>query len=113
LSTKEKYNESVLYKTFSMRMNIKITRHTYGRKKKENKEKLKKWSTFTFVGEITTLLEGKGKAIPLQAWTGPECSRRYRLPGGKFVSPTHRPPLPPRNYPWYQFLLEAESTPES
>jgi len=27
------------------------------------------------------------------------------------VSPTHRPPLPPRKYSWYSFLLEAESTP--
>ena len=26
-------------------------------------------------------------------------------------SPTHRPPLPPGRYPWYSFLLEAESTP--
>jgi hypothetical protein len=25
-------------------------------------------------------LKGKGKAIPLQAWTGPEASRRLRLP---------------------------------
>jgi hypothetical protein len=24
--------------------------------------------------------KGKGKAIPLQAWTGPEGSRRFRLP---------------------------------
>jgi hypothetical protein len=24
--------------------------------------------------------KGKGKAIPLQAWTGPEDSRRLRLP---------------------------------
>ena len=31
--------------------------------------------------------------------------------GGKVVSPTHRPPLPPRKYSWYSFLLEAESTP--
>jgi hypothetical protein len=37
---------------------------------------------------IYTLLEailpptckGKGKAIPLQAWTGPDCSSRLRLP---------------------------------
>ena len=26
---------------------------------------------------------GKGKAIPLQAWTGPEGSRRLRLPDFK------------------------------
>ena len=31
--------------------------------------------------------------------------------GGKVVSPTHRPPLPPRKYSRYSFLLEAESTP--
>jgi len=44
---------------------------------------------------------GKGKTIPLKAWTGPEGSRRLRLPdeGGKVVSPTHRAPLPPGNVP--------------
>jgi len=44
----------------------------------------------------------KGKAIPLQAWIGPEDSRMSAHEDGKVVSPTHRPP----------FLLEAESTPE-
>jgi hypothetical protein len=47
----------------------------------------------------------KGKAVPLQAWSGPECSRKLRFPdlmttaqdGGKVVSLTHRPPLPPGN----------------
>jgi len=29
--------------------------------------------------------KGKGKAIPLQAWTGPEGSRRLRLPDFKKV----------------------------
>jgi len=29
--------------------------------------------------------KGKGKAIPLQAWTGPEGSRRVRLPDFKAV----------------------------
>jgi len=28
---------------------------------------------------------GKGKAIPLQAWTGPEASRRLRLPDFKTI----------------------------
>ena len=45
---------------------------------------------------------GKGKAVPLQAWSGPEGSRKLRFPdfmttaqdGGKFVSLTHRPHLP-------------------
>jgi hypothetical protein len=47
----------------------------------------------------------KGKAVPLQAWSGPDGSRRLRFPhymttaqdGGKVVSLTHRPPLPPGN----------------
>jgi len=29
--------------------------------------------------------KGKGKAIPLQAWTGPEDSRRMRLPDVKKI----------------------------
>jgi len=53
----------------------------------------------------------KGKSVPLQAWSGPEGSRRLRLPdfmitaqeGGKVVGPTHRPPLPPGNIPGTHF----------
>ena len=30
-------------------------------------------------------IQGKGKAIPLQAWTGPEGSRRLKLPDFKTV----------------------------
>jgi hypothetical protein len=29
--------------------------------------------------------KGKGKAIPLQAWTGPEGSRRLRIPDFKII----------------------------
>ena len=51
------------------------------------------------------------KAVPLQAWTGPEGSRKLRLPdfvtaaqnGGKVVSLMHRPPLPPGNTPGTHF----------
>jgi hypothetical protein len=57
------------------------------------------------------ICEGKGKAVPLQAWSGPEGSRNLRLPdfmtrvqdGGKVVSLTHRPPLPPGNTPGTHF----------
>jgi len=50
----------------------------------------------------------KGKAFPLQAWSGPE---KLRFPdfmtmaqnGGKVVSLTHRPPLPPGNIPGTHF----------
>ena len=30
-------------------------------------------------------IKGKGKAIPLQAWTGPEGSRRLTLPDFKTI----------------------------
>jgi hypothetical protein len=47
----------------------------------------------------------QGKAAPLQAWNGPEGSRKLRFPdfmttaqdGGKVVSLTHWPPLPAGN----------------
>jgi len=34
--------------------------------------------------------KGKGKAIPLQAWTGPEGSRRLRRPDLKTVGTRRR-----------------------
>jgi len=48
---------------------------------------------------------------PLQAWTGPEGSRKLRFPdfmtttqeGSKVVSLTHRPHLPPGNPPGTHF----------
>jgi len=53
----------------------------------------------------------RGKAIPLEAWSGPECSRKLRLQnfkktaqdGGKIVRLTHRPPLSPGNTPGTHF----------
>jgi len=53
----------------------------------------------------------KGKAVPLQAWTGPEGSTKLRFPdfmttaqdGGKVVGLTHRPPLPSGNTPGTHF----------
>jgi hypothetical protein len=42
---------------------------------------------YRFCGELiwTRLLKVKGKAIPLQAWTGPEDSRKLRLPDLKII----------------------------
>jgi len=37
-------------------------------------------------------------------------SQILRYEGGNVVTPKHRPPLPPKKYSWYSFLLEAEST---
>jgi len=53
----------------------------------------------------------KGKSVPLQAWSNPEGSTKLRFPdfmttaqdGGKVVSITHRPPLPPGNVPGTNF----------
>ena len=55
--------------------------------------------------------KGKGKAVPLQAWSGPEGSRKLRFPdfmttaqdGDKVVNLTHCPPLPPGNAPGIHF----------
>jgi len=54
----------------------------------------------------------KGKAVPLQARSGPKGSRNLRFPdfmttardGGKVVSLTRRPPLPPGNTPGTHFF---------
>ena len=67
-----------------------------GDKRKLDNEKLHDWGGC------------KGKAVPLQAWSGPEGSRKLRFPttaqdGGKVVSLTHRPPLPPGNTPGTHF----------
>ena len=75
-------------------------------------------SIWTAVGMIHKY-RGEGKAVPLQAWSGPEGSRELRLSdyvttaqdGGKVVSLTHRPLFTPKKYSWYSFLLETESTP--
>jgi len=40
---------------------------------------------FTSVGFTSFAQEGKGKAISLQAWTGPEGSRKLRLPDFKTI----------------------------
>jgi len=53
----------------------------------------------------------QGKAVPLQAWSGPERSRKLRFPDlmtttqevGKFFSLKHWPHLPPGNSPGTHF----------
>jgi hypothetical protein len=60
-------------------------------------------------------VKGKGKAIPLQAWTGPEVeatrfqdNRHMKVVRLSALRTGH---LYPRKYSWYSFLLEVESTP--
>jgi hypothetical protein len=61
-------------------------------------------------------VKGKGKAVPLQVWSGPEGSRKLRFPdymttardGSKVVSLTHQPSLPPGNVPGTHFIVRSE-----
>ena len=56
----------------------------------------------SFISNYRIMVRGKGKAVPLQAWNGPEGSRKLRFSdfmttaqdGGKVVSLTHWPPFP-------------------
>jgi len=83
-------------------------------------------TTTTSTTTITTAVtannsKGKGTAVPLQAWSGPEVSRKMRFPdfmtkaqdGGRLsaLSTGRLYPPPHRKCSWYSFLLEAESTP--
>jgi hypothetical protein len=60
---------------------------------------------------VISIVLKEGKTVPLQAWSGLEGSRKLRFPyfmstaqdGGKVVSLTHRPPLPPGNTPGTHF----------
>ena len=53
----------------------------------------------------------RGKAVPLQPWSGPEGFWKLTFPdfmttaqdSGKVASLTHRPPLPPGNAPGAHF----------
>jgi len=57
------------------------------RNRKEYVESHSVWTTVTRFNKnrYTKSKSRKGKAIPLQVWTGPEVSRRLRLPDFKTI----------------------------
>jgi len=69
---------------------------------------------------LTNEGKGKGKAVPtglerplvLQEVEAFRICTQSAHEGAKVVSSTHLPPLPPRKYSWYSFLLEDESIPQ-
>jgi len=71
------------------------------------------------VRNMRSTIIDKGKAIPLQAWTGPEGCRSSSLADfkttgtwGCYCCQPHAPvAFTPRKYSCYSFLLEAASTP--
>ena len=52
---------------------------------KHDKEKNRKMGSMWTNGGKNTVSRNKGKAVPLQAWTGREGSRRLRLPDFKTI----------------------------
>jgi hypothetical protein len=64
-----------------------------------------------FIDKPCYVKTGKGKAVLLQTWSGPEGSRKLKFPdflttaqdGGKVFNLTHRSHLPPGNSPGTHF----------
>jgi hypothetical protein len=69
--------------------------------------------------KVLIIIKGKGKAVPLEGWSGPESSRKLRFPDflttardvGKIFNHMQTAAFTSRKFSWYSFLLEAESTP--
>jgi hypothetical protein len=67
--------------------------------------------SWTMALGLTQRVTEMSKSVPLQAWSDPEGSRKLRFPdfmttaqeGGKVVSLTHQPHLPPGNSPGTHF----------
>jgi hypothetical protein len=104
------YTHTILYRSYTFRHRSPYLRELY-----TIISNLLKYNTL----QSSSYNTRKGKAIALQALTGPEGSRRLRLPDFMTIGtwrwqgcqPCPPAAFTPRKHSWYSFLLEAESTP--
>jgi hypothetical protein len=61
--------------------------------------------------KVKVSLYPSGQALGFPEIEAPRISRRQAHEGGKVVSPTHRPPLPPGDIPGAQFCWPEELSP--
>jgi len=59
--------------------------------------------------KVKQTLKRHGQALRTPGVSSAQILRQSTHEGGKVVIPTHWPPLPPRKYFWYSFLLQAET----
>ena len=92
-------------------MQLSLIKHQVLKRKGERHTDIQINGILTCTVNPSVWLHTKGKAVPLQVWSGPEGSRKLRFPDfmttpqddGKVVSLTDRPLLPPENVPGTHF----------